>query len=121
MNEYHPLAYHSAPVRHDGTPVDNTCADLVQLTVIGAVVGGSAAAGANIRRLQRDEVSIGQALVDTGRTAVASAAATAIAGAAATAITAEGLTRLAILFAAGTAVMYGIQRGLEKERGLEEG
>jgi hypothetical protein len=120
MNEFYPLAYPGAPVHHDGTPVDSTCADLLQLSIIGAVVGGSAAAGANIRRLQRDEVSIGQALVETGRTAVASAAATAIAGAAATAITAEGLTRLAILFAAGTAVMYGIQRGLEKERWLEE-
>jgi hypothetical protein len=120
MSEYYPLAYHNTPLHHDGTPVDSTCADLLQLTVIGAVVGGSAAAGANIRRLQRDEVSVGQALADTGRTAVASAAATAIAGAAATAITAEGLTRLAILFATGTAVMYGIQRGLEKERWSEE-
>ena len=115
MSEHYPVVYYREPVYHDGVPVQNTCADLLQLTVIGAVVGGSAAAGANLRRVQRDEISPGQALVDTGRTTTTTAAATAIAGAAATAITAEGLTRLGVLFAAGTAVMYGIQRRLEED------
>ena len=115
MSEHYPVNYYGESVYDDGVPVQNTCADLLQLTVIGAVVGGSAAAGANIRRVERDEIGAGQALLDTGRTAAATAAATAIAGAAASAITTEGLTRLAVLFAAGTAVMYGIQRRLEDQ------
>ncbi|KAA6187043.1 hypothetical protein F2Q65_03945 [Thiohalocapsa marina] len=93
----------------------DTCSTLLQMATIGAVVGGTAAAGTNIRRLQNDEIQLNAALVDIGRAAATSAAATAIAGAAANAVAGQGLTRLAVLFAAGTATMYGLQRSLERE------
>jgi hypothetical protein len=96
-----------APASADG------CAAIAQLALVGAVIGGSAAAGANIRRLQRQEVAVAGALADTGRAALATAAASAVAGAAASAVGQQGLLRLGVLFASGTAVMYGIQRYLE--------
>lgn len=98
----------SGPAPADG------CSALAQLALLGAVIGGSAAAGANIRRLQRQEVDTAGALADTGRAALASAAASAVAGAAASAVRQQGLLRLGVLFASGTAVMYGIQRYLER-------
>ncbi|WP_242477181.1 magnetosome protein MamC [Halochromatium glycolicum] len=106
-----PPATQPAPQAADG------CASLAQLALLGAVIGGSAAAGANLRRLQRQEVETLGAFADTGRAALATATATAVAGAAASAVSGQGLVRLGVLFASGTAVMYGIQRYLE--RGLE--
>lgn len=91
------------------------CSALGQLAMLGAVIGGSAAAGANIRRLQRQEIDALGALADTGRAALATAAASAVAGAAAGAVQRQGLLRLGVLFASGTAVMYGIQRYLERD------
>ncbi len=88
----------------------NACSTLLGLATVGAVVGASAAGGVNILRVQREELTPAEALRDTGKAALAGAAATAIAGAAATAVSNQGLTRLAVLFATGTAVMYGIQR-----------
>ncbi len=114
MSEYFPITSYSVPTGHDQMLSEDTCAGLLRLATLGAVVGGSVAAAANIRRVQCDQVDANQALLDTGRTAVASAAATALAGAAATAITNEGLPRLGILFAIGTAAMYGIQRCSEE-------
>jgi hypothetical protein len=99
------------------TPSDS-CGALAQLALLGAVIGGSAAAGANIRRLQRDEIDAAGALADTGRAALATAAASAVAGAAASAVRQQGLVRLGVLFASGTAVMYGIQRYLERDSEL---
>ncbi|NBC47553.1 MAG: hypothetical protein GVY22_06105 [Gammaproteobacteria bacterium] len=98
-------------------PAADGCASLAQLALLGAVIGGSAAAGANIRRLQRQEVDTLGAFADTGRAALATATASAVAGAAASAVSGQGLVRLGVLFASGTAVMYGIQRYLE--RGLD--
>ncbi|MFP4280785.1 MAG: hypothetical protein ACLFQI_12410 [Halochromatium sp.] len=91
------------------------CSALGQLAIMGAVIGGSAAAGANIRRLQRQEIDAVGALADTGRAALATAAASAVAGAAASAVQRQGLVRLGVLFATGSAVMYGIQRYLERD------
>lgn len=102
------------PAEAAPVPVDG-CAGLAQLAAIGAVVGASAAAGASLRRLQRGEITAGEAFADTGRAALASGAASAAAGAAASAVAGQGLVRLGVLFAAGTAVMYGIQRSLEAE------
>lgn len=96
---------------------DGACSTLISLATLGAVVGASAAAGANISRVQRAEITAVEALRDTGKAALAGAAATAVAGAAANAVATEGATRLAVLFAAGTAVMYGIQR----RWGVEDG
>ncbi len=116
MSEHqYPGAYYpSTGSRLPATPND-TCRSLLQLATIGAVVGASAAAGANIRRMQRDEITGVEALVDTGRAAVTAAAASAIAGATATAVSNEGLARLGILLAAGTAVSYAIQRRWAEE------
>jgi hypothetical protein len=88
----------------------DTCAALLQMAAMGAVIGASAAAGANILRVQREEIGAGEAIADTGRAAAAAAAATAVAGAAASAVASQGLGRLAVLLATGTAVMYGLQR-----------
>ncbi|MEA3638892.1 MAG: hypothetical protein VBE63_02990 [Lamprobacter sp.] len=90
------------------------CSAIAQLALLGALIGGSAAAGANIRRLQQQETDAAGALADIGRAALASAAASAVAGAAASAVRQQGLLRLGVLFASGTAVMYGIQRYLEQ-------
>ncbi|MBK1617520.1 hypothetical protein CKO42_03440 [Lamprobacter modestohalophilus] len=97
-----------------GSAPSDGCSAIAQLALLGAVIGGSAAAGANIRRLQRAEVDTVDALADTARAALATAAASAVAGAAASAVRQQGLLRLGVLFASGTAVMYGIQRYLER-------
>lgn len=110
MSEHYPIIYYQPPDSRTWPTSSSTCNAVLQLAALGAVIGASATAGANIRRVQRGEVSAGEALVDSGRAAVTAAAASAIAGAAATAVSNEGLTRLGILFAAGTTVSYAIQR-----------
>jgi hypothetical protein len=117
MSEHYPVSYTPVYLREPERPEssDATCSALLRLATLGAVVGGSAAAAANIRRVQQDEIDAGQALLDTGRTAVTSAAATAVAGAVATAVGNEGLARLGLLFATGTAVMYALQPGARKD------
>lgn len=112
-----PVPYQSPALPDHPVPSSSSdgCSALAQLAVIGAVIGGSAAAGANIRRLQRQEINAAGALADTGRAALATAAASAVAGAAASAVSQQGLLRLGGLFASGTAVMYGIQRYLERD------
>ena len=112
MSDYYVVPY-APPVA--AAPADDTCRTLIQLATIGAVVGGSAAAGTSIRRLQREEQTAQEALADVGRAAAVSGVATAVAGAVATAVAGQGLTRLAVLFAAGNAVMYGLQRSAEEE------
>jgi hypothetical protein len=91
-------------------PAGIDCSALVGYATLGAVVGASAAGGANILRVQREELTATEALADTGKAALAGAAATAVAGAAAGVVAKEGVTRLAVLLAASTVVMYGIQR-----------
>jgi hypothetical protein len=93
----------------------DTCSGLVQLAAVGAVVGGSAAAGANLHRLRNDTMTLDEALADVGRAAAMGGAATAVAGAAASAVASQGVVRLAVLFAVGTAVMYGLQRRFEQD------
>jgi len=127
----HPAPYSVVPADHSGLSMagdgftqrsfpamtlasTDGCSAIAQLALLGAVIGGSAAAGANIRRLQREEVDTADALADTARAALATAAASAVAGAAAGAVRQQGLPRLGVLFASGTAVMYGIQRYLER-------
>lgn len=96
-------------------PTQDSCQALVRLATIGAVVGASAAAAKSIRQVQSADVTPTQALVDTGKAALITGAASAVAGAAAGAISGEGVTRLAVLFAAGTAVMYAVGRHLEPD------
>jgi hypothetical protein len=100
----------SPPTRTDA------CANIVGFAALGAVIGGAAAAGAGLRLVEREALTAGEALADVGRAAATGAAASAAAGAVATAVAGQGLTRLAVLFAAGTAAMYGLQRGLERDR-----
>jgi hypothetical protein len=106
---YYPLVYAPRP--------DGACASLLRLAALGAVVGGTVAAASNLRRLQSEQVHTGAALADTGRAAVATAAATALAGAVADTLSDQGLVRLALMFATGTAVLYGIERWTEQRGG----
>jgi hypothetical protein len=87
-----------------------TCDALLQLALIGGVVGAATAAGQGIQRVRRSEITAGEAMAHTGRAAMTTAAVAGLAGAAASAVGNEGVTRLAVLFLAGAAVMYGIER-----------
>jgi hypothetical protein len=95
---------------HDTTPA---CEALVNMALVGAVVGGSAAAAHNALRMKRDEIELGEALVSTGRTAIASAVATAVAGAAADSVAKEGVLRLSLMFGVGAAMLYGLNHWVE--------
>lgn len=90
----------------DGTD----CATLVKLATLGAVVGGSVAAAANLQRVQVGDLTTTDAVAETAKTAITAAVATAIGGAAASSIAEQGLMRLGIMFAAGTLALYGLQR-----------
>lgn len=91
----------------------HACETLVNMALVGAVVGGSAAAAHNALRMKRDEIELAEALRNTGRTAIASAAATAVAGAAANAVANEGVLRLSLMFGVGAAMLYGLDRWVE--------
>lgn len=96
------------------TPASSTaCETLVNMALVGAVVGGSAAAAHNALRLKRDEIELAEAMRNTGRTAIASATATAVAGAAANTLAKEGVLRLALMFGVGAAMLYGLNRWVE--------
>jgi hypothetical protein len=88
----------------------SSCDSLVNMALVGAVVGGAAAAAQNAQRMQHNEIALGEALVNTGRTALVSAAATAVAGAAANGITQHGVLRLSVMFGVGAAIVYGLNR-----------
>jgi hypothetical protein len=105
----HPGSYLPA-----GTASDTgTCESLANMAVVGAIVGGSAAAAQNALRMRRDEIELAEALRSTGRTALASAVATAVAGAAASAVARQGVLRLSLMFGVGAAMLYGINRWVE--------
>jgi hypothetical protein len=76
------------------------------MALLGAVIGGVGAAGANLRRLQREEIESQQALVNTlkvsASSALASAAATALAGY----LGGGPVVSTAVTLATGTGVMY---------------
>jgi hypothetical protein len=76
------------------------------MAIMGAVIGASGAAGQELRALQLGQRSTREAVRETLRVAAISGAASAVAGAAAHAVASTGLTRLAVLLAAGTAVVY---------------
>ncbi len=123
MSETYPVHYlPSSMVQQSPAPAPaaTDCSALIGYATLGAVVGASAAGGANILRVQREELTATEALADTGKAALAGAAATAVAGAAAGLVAKEGVTRLAVLLAAGTAVMYGIQRRWGAEALVED-
>lgn len=115
------MSEHSlVPYTHSGTylpaaaPAESCgCETLINMALVGAVVGGSAAAAHNALRMKRDEIELGEAMLNTGRTAIASAAATAVAGAAANAVAGEGVLRLSVMFGVGAAMLYGLNRWAE--------
>lgn len=86
------------------------CTALLRLATLGAIVGGSLAAAANLQRVRSGEVTAAAAFGETGKTAVTAAVATAIGGAAASGIAEQGILRLGVMFAAGTLALYGLQR-----------
>ena len=95
--------YSMAPHQRQSTaPYTNS---YLELGKFGAVVGLCGAGAANLRRLQADELSRGEALFDTLRTGVAAGLATATAGLVANQFRSPSLSLLATL-ATGTAVMY---------------
>lgn len=85
------------------------CAELTQMAVMGAIIGATGAAGQQLRALQLGERNARQAVRETARVAALSGMATVVAGAAAQAVSSNGMTRLAVLLATGTAVMYAAQ------------
>jgi len=115
MSEHHmvPYAYSGTYLPASGSSESCACEALINMALVGAVVGGSAAAAHNALRMKREEIELGEALVNTGRTAIASAAATAVAGAAANAVAKEGVLRLSVMFGVGAAVLYGLNRWAE--------
>lgn len=77
----------------------------LELGKLGAVVGLCGAGAANLRRLQADQVTRGEALFDTLRSGVAAGLATATAGFVANQFRSPTVSLLATI-ATGTAVMY---------------
>jgi hypothetical protein len=96
------------------------CSALMQLATMGAIIGGSAAAAKNLRRVELGDLPATTAVTETGKAAIGAAVATAIAGAAASALTEQGLLRLGIMFAAGTLTLYALQRRSDKEPAGDE-
>ena len=89
---------------------DTACSTLVRLAAVGGLIAGSAAAAANLRRTRSGELEAGPAIVATARSAAIGATATAVAGAVAGAVAEQGLLRLGLMFAVGTAVIYGLDQ-----------
>lgn len=112
MSEYYlvPHVHTGSYLPAPGKAESYGCETLVDMAMVGAVVGGSVAAAHNATRMKRDEIELGEALISTGRTAIASAAATAVAGGAANALVKEGVLRLALMFGVGAAMLYGLGR-----------
>jgi hypothetical protein len=107
MSDYHLAPMPTYPQTSAG---GSDCATLVKLATLGAVVGGSVAAAANLQRVQLGDLTATNAMAETGKTAITAAVATAVGGAAASSIAEQGLMRLGIMFAAGTLALYGLQR-----------
>ena len=86
------------------TPYTNS---YLELGKFGAIVGVCGAGAANLRRMQRNEITGAEALVDSLRTGVAAGLATATAGLVANQFRSSALS-LAATLVTGTAVMYAL-------------
>lgn len=104
------LPIQSLDARPHPETIDTACSALVRLGLLGGLVAGSAAAATNLRHFRDGEVQSGSALVSTARSAAIGAAATATAGAVAGALAEQGLVRLGLMFAVGTAVVYAFDQ-----------
>lgn len=122
MSEHYLVPHPVEGVYLPATPASQSsaCETLVNMALVGAVVGGSAAAAHNAMRMKRDEIQFAEAMRNTGRTAIASAVATAVAGAAANTAANEGVLRLALMFGVGAGVLYGFNRWVEDKESDHE-
>lgn len=101
------MMYYSYPMAYQRQPLTPTASNYVEMGKVGAVVGLCGAGAANLRRLQRDEINRGDALVNTVRAGVSAGLATAAATAVANRFQNSTLSLLATI-ATGTAVMYAL-------------
>jgi len=97
------------------------CADLTQMALMGAVIGAAGAAGRHLQAMQLGHANVRQTVRETARAAIITGAASAVAGAAAHAVSRNGLTRLAVLLTAGTAVVYASHSRDQSHRQLHQG
>lgn len=96
------------------------CEYLINTALVGALVGGSAAAAKNALAVRNETMQFGDALRDTGRTAMASGLATAVGAVAANTVTDQGLLRLSLMFGVGAAVLYGLNQWAERKEPVSE-
>jgi hypothetical protein len=96
------------------------CEYLINTALVGALVGGSAAAAKNALAVRNETMQFGDALRDTGRTAMASGLATAVGAVAANTVTDQGLLRLSLMFGVGAAVLYGLNQWAERKETASE-
>jgi hypothetical protein len=92
---YYPGCYSGMP----GQP-------LLGAAVMGAVIGGTAAAGRNIGRVQRQEITTQEAVMNTLMAGATTGLVTAAAKAVASYFGGGPVTHTAAMFAAGTAINY---------------
>lgn len=89
------------------------CANLMRLATLGAVIGASLAASRQLRQVQEGGQTPQRAVLETGKSAVTAGLATAAGGAIAASLSDQGLSRLGLLFLAGSAVFYGLSNWTE--------
>ena len=118
--DYAAVAYRGTYGRAAPSGESDAGETLANIALVGAVVGGSAAAAQNALRLNRDEIELREALLSTGRTAIASAAATAVASAVAGAVAKQGVLRLSVMFGVGAAMLYGFNHWIDGEGEADE-
>ncbi len=112
MSNYYPVTYQAACPQPEN---ESACSSLIRLAVMGGVIGGAVAAGNNINKLRDGRVNISAIATNIGRGAVSGAVATSVAGAAAGIVAEHGLTRLGVMFVAGTAAIYMIESASSKK------
>ncbi len=108
-----PLAYHDQALRHDAYPNAHqrsaypagAGSSYLELGKLGATVGLCGAAAANLHKLRNEQVTGGEAIIDSLRTGAAAGLATAAAGYIANQFRSP-TTSLAATLIAGTAFMY---------------
>jgi hypothetical protein len=96
------------------------CEYLINTALVGALVGGSAAAAKNALAIRNEQMNFSEAMRDTGRTALASGVATAVGAMAANAVSDQGLLRLSLMFGVGAAVLYGLNQWAERKEASHE-
>lgn len=127
MSSSHAPTHYPYPVAYAPTPYvpvaegpANACAEVINMALVGALIGGSAAAASNAIAMTHQQMNLGQALRETGRAALASSVATAVGGVVANTVSDQGLMRLSLMFGVGAAVLYGIHYWNKKQESSHE-